>query len=294
MGFFVLDFYAQLVYTAYSYKEYILTIFINDKIWSKFTEDERIAYEDKVYKHYRNTGFPYFPTDREWRDKEYKKLLNYDFTRCIDYDNKIIRQTMHGLSLCWSYQPHHYDVQCNNMRTVLATFNDDDLLKGVIAKRVKHGSNMSDNGLRKMMKIYTGTQCVSNFRPTAAAAIYRMFTEEGDTVYDMSSGYGGRCLGAHLAGVHYHGVDPSTLNHNGVQNMVNDYQIDATLDLQGSEERTRLNDSSVDLCFTSPPYFDCEKYSTEDTQSYIKFPTKDLWLNGFLRDTLLECIRVCK
>ena len=54
-----------------------------------------------------------------------------------------------------------------------------------------------------------------------------------------------------------------------------------------------LNDmiekESLDLCFTSPPYFDTEKYSDEPTQSYIKYPTQDEWVNGFLRKTIENC-----
>ena len=45
----------------------------------------------------------------------------------------------------------------------------------------------------------------------------------------------------------------------------------------------------VDLCFTSPPYYDWEKYSEEDTQSYKKYPTRDEWLNGFLLETIDKC-----
>ncbi len=52
--------------------------------------------------------------------------------------------------------------------------------------------------------------------------------------------------------------------------------------------------NSLDLCFTSPPYFDTEKYSDEDTQSYIKFPTKEEWVNGFLRKTIENCYRGLK
>ena len=43
------------------------------------------------------------------------------------------------------------------------------------------------------------------------------------------------------------------------------------------------------MCFTSPPYFDTEKYSDEDTQSYVKFSTKDDWVDGFLRKTIENC-----
>ena len=51
---------------------------------------------------------------------------------------------------------------------------------------------------------------------------------------------------------------------------------------------------SLDLCFTSPPYFDTEKYSDEPTQSYIKYPTKEEWINGFLYKTIENCYRGLK
>jgi DNA modification methylase len=57
---------------------------------------------------------------------------------------------------------------------------------------------------------------------------------------------------------------------------------------QGSEEYIPKKES-LDLCFTSPPYFDTEKYSEESTQSYKKFPTQDEWVNGFLRQTIQNC-----
>ena len=43
------------------------------------------------------------------------------------------------------------------------------------------------------------------------------------------------------------------------------------------------------MCFTSPHYFDTEKYSDELTQSYIKFPTEDKWMNTFMRKTMENC-----
>ena len=50
----------------------------------------------------------------------------------------------------------------------------------------------------------------------------------------------------------------------------------------------------MDLCFTSPPYFDTEKYSDEETQSYVKYPIKEEWVNGFLRKTIENCYRGLK
>jgi len=267
-------------------------LFINKRVWNEFSPTELEEYIDAVFCHYKTFGFPYFPTSTEFRIKEINKALNYDYKRCIDQEKRLIKQTMHGLSLCWSYHPHHYGVPCNNMMTVLEAF--DQKLKKVIAKRIKMGDNMSDNGLRKMLKIFTGVQCVSNFRPTAAAAIYHLIVPEGGTVYDMSAGYGGRCLGAHLAGVKYYGVEPCEKTHIGLQSMIDQFGLDASIKMEGSEIGGWLAENSVDAAFSSPPYFDCEKYSNEPTQSYIKYPSRHLWLWGFMRETLLECQRVVK
>jgi hypothetical protein len=43
------------------------------------------------------------------------------------------------------------------------------------------------------------------------------------------------------------------------------------------------------LAFSSPPYFLQEKYSNEPSQSYIKFPGKREWLEGYLGKTLDNC-----
>lgn len=257
---------------------------INKKIWNSFSEEETNSFVTRVFNHYKNNGFPYFPTDNDWRMKELNKTKKYDFKSLIE--ENFIKQSMHGLSLCWSFHPQHYEVNCNNLMSVKECFDNDDLLKKVILKRMRMGDNMSDNGLRKMLKIYSGVQCPSNFRPTAAAVLYNHFLPSGGIVWDMSSGYGGRILGAHLAGVKYIGTDPCTAQYEGNKQLVDWLQSDSILYQRGSEEGIQ---EKVDLCFTSPPYFDCEKYSDEETQSYRKYPTKEQWMNGFMKTTIEKC-----
>jgi hypothetical protein len=263
-------------------------IFINQGTWQHFTEEEMDAYINSVFLYFRTTGFPFFPTDHITREKEYSKLVKYNFQQCINYEEQIIKQTMHGLSLAWSYMPHSWKVVCNDKLTPWDVFHDDDLLLKCIRKRTKMGGNMSNNGLRKMMKLFTGTQSVSNFRPTAAAAIYYLFAGTGDTVWDMSMGFGGRLLGAHLAKVKYIGTDPSTPTFNGLCQMNEDFGIGGELHQMGSEDFIP-EPESLDFCFTSPPYFDTEKYTDEDTQSYKRFPDTKVWLDGFLKTTFDNC-----
>src|SRR5262249_4194947 len=51
---------------------------------------------------------------------------------------------------------------------------------------------------------------------------------------------------------------------------------------------------SFDLIFSSPPYFNREKYGEEPDQSFIRYPTLDRWLNEFLGVVLSESARILR
>ena len=261
-------------------------LFINKKEWRSYSTKQLEEYKKNLFDYYRSIGFPFFPTDNNYRNTGFKKLKSFDYTTIINGD--IIRQTMHGLGLAWSFMPHAPKIQCGNMKTPYDVFHDDKQFKEVITKRLQMGDNMSHNGIRKMLKMYSGTQSVSNFRPTAAAAIYDKFAKNG-LVWDMSSGYGGRLLGAIISGTNYIGTEPATLTFNGLCEINNMFgSDDIALHKMGSEVFLPEK-NSLDLCFTSPPYFDWEKYSDEGTQSYMKYPTKEKWKKNFLGKTFRRC-----
>lgn len=268
-------------------------LFINKKVWNTFDEEETTNYIDKVFNHYRTHGFPYFRQDNAFRDHEFKKLMNYNGDILLDGDT--FKQTMHGLSLAWSYMPHSWEVRCNDKLTTIEAFNDDDMFRKVIAKRIRMGDNMSDNGIRKMLKMYSGVQSVSNFRPTVACELYQQFLPDGGKVLDMSSGFGGRLLGAIKANVDYTGYEPSTKTHDGLGEMIRDYgRSDRNYSIiKDGSENINFN-NHFDFAFTSPPYFNTEKYSEEGTQSYLKYPTKELWTNGFWYDTIKNTYNALK
>ena len=114
----------------------------------------------------------------------------------------------------------------------------------------------------------------------------------------MSCGWGGRLLGALMSkSVNtYIGTDPSTLTYRGLCKMRDDFSYlgkQIELHCLGSEAYLP-QPNSIDLCFTSPPYFNTERYSDEETQSYLKFPTYEEWSNGFLQQTLRNVNRGLK
>jgi hypothetical protein len=50
----------------------------------------------------------------------------------------------------------------------------------------------------------------------------------------------------------------------------------------------------VDLIFTSPPYFNVEKYSDDETQSWVRYKTIDVWNKEFLHKALERMIPTLK
>lgn len=249
---------------------------------------------DRVFSHYRKQGFLYYPTDLLYRLDRLEALSKSDYVGLLEEGNRI-RQSMAGLSLAWSYMPHSFGVRCRNMRTPLEAYEDDVIFKKVIHKVIKMKHPITMSGIRKTLKIFSGTQGVSNFRPTAAACIYHHFDCKGKTVWDMSCGYGGRLLGANLVGVEkYIGTEPCHQTMAGLKEMVSELiSIRTELHQCGSEDYVP-EPESIDFCFTSPPYFNTEQYSTEDTQSWVRHPTKEEWRVGFLKKTFENCFKGLK
>ena len=248
-----------------------------------------------IFKYHRQKGFPHYDIPTHRRVQQFKSLKRFD-EQTLFKDGKI-DQTMHGLSLAWTYFPHWVNVICGSSKlSPIEYWNNDDKLKEIIRKtwnwQIKHGSgSFTLNRLRQNLKIYGGNQSVSNFRPSAAKYIYNTYGNQG-VVWDMSCGWGGRLIGFLSSDCKtYIGTEPSTKTFDGLERLTKDMNIqnkEVELHKLGSEV-FQPEDESVDLCFTSPPYFDTEKYSDEKTQSYIKYPTESRWINGFLKNTIENC-----
>ena len=261
---------------------------------------------NEVYDTWKAKGFPHYPSDYNWRKTQFAKMIRFDRSTLLKPKQKVVGSSAHGLSLAWSYMPHHWGIPCGTMKTPLEIWNDEEHFKKGIRKLLtgtfweqKEYHNITASDLRSVLRRYSGTQAVSNFRPTAAALMYDKFLEKASplfgtkagTTWDMSCGYGGRLLGSIAADVNYIGTDPCGETFEGLKQIKEDWgSLNRTIELHqmGSEE-FRPDYCSVDLCFTSPPYFDWEKYSQEETQSYKKYPTSEEWLNGFLLDTIDNC-----
>ena len=136
---------------------------------------------------------------------------------------------------------------------------------------------------------------VSQFRPAAAKWLIDRY--QAKSVLDPSAGWGDRLAGFWASSAdHYTGIDPSTRRHPCYQQQVSLYSTlhkkDSRLICMPFEDW--VPDREFDLGFTSPPYFNVETYSAEPTQSFLRYPTYQLWLEGFLRPFIKIQKSCCK
>jgi len=270
----------------------------------------------------RAKGFPHDHLSRAEKKDKLEKLLRYDHSRLIR--RGIVRQATHFNKLASCYFPHMPDVRAGGKRTTRELFHSEKLpwamgkhnkLRDRSQRELREESNLPNifgqysppsvltlSSRQKALRTFSGTQLVSNFSPVAAAALYdRLLPAQGGVTWDMSCGWGGRLLGAIACPkVHkYIGCDPCTETFKGLERMRGELvplaramgrDLEVELYKLGSETmRPKLKPGSVNLCFTSSPYFLQEKYSQEETQSWVKFPDPDSWLNGFMGATLDNC-----
>jgi len=263
----------------------------------------------RIFKYWQKQGFPYYRSDKQFRQEQFEKFMKIDHMKNLDFNNKGFKFHNGGLSLAWSYHPHAFEVPCKNQICPYDVFNSEEIftlgirksLKGIFFKKQSFEVLMNDSDkikqdIRQILRRVTGGQMVSNFRPVTASALYSLFCEEGDTVWDMSCGWGGRLLASIKSNINYIGTDPNTKTMKGLKEMAMTFgRKNRTYDLQimGSEVY-KPKKNSLDFCFTSPPYFDTERYSTEKTQSYLKFSNIEKWKDGFLRKTIDNCYKGLK
>lgn len=241
------------------------------------------ALVDRVFDHYRPHGFPYATATQAQIQEEFAQLQRTP--SCLQPDGTIT-QNMLGLTTANSFHPEMLAVRCRSFRTPLEVFESDELLRRAIRHRIRYGDNLKPWGLRKSIFSLSRTQRVSNFRPAAAKAIYDHF--HPGLVLDFSAGWGGRLLGAMASDIPYVGIDPHSLAVAGNRQMhrvieqVTGRSYTVTLVQACAEDVLGRGLYRPDLIFTSPPYFDAEKYSDEPTQSYLRYPQQDQWFTEFL------------
>ena len=187
----------------------------------------------------------------------------------------------------------HLATTCNESRSMYARFFDDKILKQSIKFYLDSGKVI--NNLRTVFFLYARLYYDTpiNFSPMRAKIIFEHYCPKNGVIYDYSSGYGARMLGALCSQQNftYIAVEPNSNTYNNLRQLGK--YIESALDKKVSyniyklcSEKFQLQSESVDFIFSCPPFFKKENYSDEITQSNHNYPEYEIWLEEYVRPTI--------
>jgi hypothetical protein len=245
--------------------------------------------------YWRGQGFPYPKLSSTESLSEFASLCGIRSRLILQSD--LIAHSTAGIRLANAFHPQMWHVRVHG-RSPAEIFEDDEKLTRALQKAARFWPDRhcwNARCLRSVLRIMHRT-AVSNFRPTVARALLQHYSGPGERVLDFSAGYGGRLLGALSVERHYTGIDPASAQVCGLRGMVKavSRSFANTQLIQGCSEDILPSwpKCSFSVVLSSPPYFNCERYSNEPTQSYMRYPSYDEWKNKFLSVVLVESFRV--
>lgn len=278
-------------------------VFLKGVEWQNLSSLLREEYLEQAFRYWKDRGFPYYQLNKSQIRRQFHQLAATSSERMF-LPNSEIQWSNVGLALANYFHPQMWSVQSDTYLSPVQCFNDDERLKACIHRALqiwpdRYGTNPSN--MRRMLSSFTNTKRVSNFRPTVAKAIYERYSSQLVRVLDFCAGFGGRLLGCLVLERHYVGYESNRSQFLGLKRMHSaihglgytscyvDLKMGCAEDLISKEAS-----HSFDLVFTSPPYFNRERYSSDTGQSYVRYKDYITWRVHFLHHLIRESWRVLR
>lgn len=243
-----------------------------------------LTYVESVVAVLSRTVLPLVVPSMEEAEIDWSKLL---LSKTELVEDRLVRETRSGSKLCQRFFPHRYDARYQDRPSVRSAWYDQEYVRRAVKFQLAVGDPVQP------VRVFRALQAVvrgpTNFRPCFAKALVEALCPVGGTVLDPCAGYGGRAVGTLASGRRYVGVDPhpkAGASYTALQSVVGHFDF-----FEYPFEDVDLADLRADLVLTSPPYFSVEKYSDSAAQSWVRYSTWDLWLEGFLQPFVLKSKR---
>ncbi len=241
--------------------EYIKSIDLNSKL--NLVED--------ITNYINSVGFIY-PNDNSTLLKEFEQLKEKNIDINLFEVNNNSRVCT---SICKYFCHSFYNSRTRDGESIFDSYNKKENIRSVVRNKLGLNTNfMPDsfnfnhqtiiNELRSMRL----SGHVSIFKPLIAKYMCLKYSEINDTVYDYSCGFGGRLLGAMSCDRKYIGTDPLTVPE--LKEMISFFNFENCELIQSGSENYKGKENSIDLSWSSPPFYNIEVYSDSLNQAYNK------------------------
>ena len=148
-----------------------------------------------------------------------------------------------------------------------------------------------NNNVEKREFIYNATKECNTFNVTFCLWLINSLVGSNKYILDPSSGWGDRMIASIASeAAAYHGYDPNTKLRSGYKKIEQTFPSNTEIQIKYIPFEKAKITLNYDLAITSPPYFNLEKYSTDNTQSIVKYPTYNEWLYNFYYPYIMKLI----
>jgi len=207
-----------------------------------------------------------------------KGQLAIQFVRALLYGEEIPRTA----TMAYTWDRYYIIGHAYPLCTVPSRALEDD--RAVRSIRFQMANELSFNKFISSLPLM-GHRIPLDFPISLAKDLINRYCPEGGRVLDPCHGWGGRLVGFMLSQAStYTGIDPAPHSYK-LREMFDDLSVyldqPKALELINKPfEDMALKDASYDFAFTSPPYFNTEKYQGEES-SWQRYKTLKDWIQGF-------------
>lgn len=228
------------------------------------------------------------PIENNYSHEElYKDWFN--LTKWKSTDTNINSTSRIGMKLCEQFFPNFYDIEDNKGKSFRNQWTQENLIKILKWNRKSHSTPYLSE-LKRGIYFCCGMTKNTMYRPQMAKMICDYYKPQ--IVLDPCAGWGGRMMGTVSSGSTYIAFEPNTKTYNNLLSLIEFLNISEKVRIINDDALNMLEYDIpiVDMILTSPPYFDLEVYTHENTQSIHNHDNYNSWSNSFLRELINKSI----
>jgi hypothetical protein len=223
-------------------------------------------------------------------------MLTNEYDNILEF-SRLCNGEKAGNKISLLFNPHRLDTKRNDCDSIITGFKDDSFLSGLARATIFKNGKVNELLYQILQLCINGSGYVNEFPPFVAVNFYKTSRSKNPRILDPCAGWGGRMIGAAAVGGFYHGFDPSEQTCNGLS-ALGDWLKQFKTGFDYVIEKLPYEDSTVnetfDIALTSPPYYDTERYSDDEEQSFKRYRTYKEWVSGFFSPLIMKTMERLK
>lgn len=224
-------------------------------------------------------------------------FLTNKFSATVEYQQLCLgKDTCQKISLL--FNPHRLCCNGKSRAPVFPSLKEqyycDGLARALLFKRTT-----KDPLYQAIQMGFNSIQYCNDFPPKVARDLCLEFgISLNSRALDPCAGWGGRMIGISTVCNNYHGWEPASKTFHGLlklRDFLRKFRPGFNPDIQCLPfEDAEIKKDCYDFAITSPPYYDTEVYSEEETNSLNRYKTFEDWCDAFFIPMIKKTIDALK